>query len=242
MTQTKTWPMDDRWLDRLVDGELSAEEYAAVMRSLDDAPDGWRRCALAFLEAQAWQRDLGAMRGEAPSPTASVVVVRPATAAKRWPLLLAVAASFVLAFGLGIAMRPLTPTMSPAPVGGQLAENSVRPTLPGEGADAAPSPNGFLAPASALPSGNVTFVMDHGDGSGSREVPVPVYDWSPENEQWLSGQPMAPSSELQRAVQRFGHRVRTHKHFIPVETGDGRHVLFPVDQMEITPAGRRMYQ
>ena len=106
----------------------------------------------------------------------------------------------------------------------------------------APSPEDFVAPASAVPSGNVTFVMDHGDGSGSREVPVPVYDWSPESERWLSGQPMAPSSELQRAVQRFGREVRTHKHFIPLETGDGRHVLFPVEQMEITPAGRRTYQ
>lgn len=242
MTQTKAWPMDDQLLDRLVDGELSAEEYATVVRSLDDAPDGWRRCALAFLEAQAWQRDLGAMRREGPSPTVSAVAVRPQAAAKRWPMLLAVAASFFLAFGLGIAMRPVTPTMSPTPVGGQLAGDSVRPSLPGEQVDRAPSPEDFLAPASALPSGNVTFVMDHGDGSGSREVPVPVYDWSPESERWLSGQPLAPSSELQRAVQRFGRDVRTHKHFIPLETGDGRHVLFPVEQVEITPAGRRTYQ
>ena len=242
MTQTKALPMDDRLLDRLVDGELGSEEYAAAVRSLDDAPDGWRRCALAFLEAQAWQRDLGAMRREAKSPTALGVAVRPQAAAKRWPLLLAVAASFLLAFGLGIAMRPLTPTTSTTPVGGQLAQDSVRPSRPGEQLDMAPSPGDFVAPASAVPSGNVTFVMDHGDGSGSREVPVPVYDWSPESERWLSGQPLAPSSELQRAVQRFGHDVRTHKHFIPLETGDGRHVLFPVDQMEITPAGRRTYQ
>lgn len=242
MTRTKAVPMDDRWLDRLVDGELSAEEYAAALRSLGDAPDGWRRCALAFLEAQAWQRELGAIGCEAKSPAASVVAVRSAAAPKRWPLLLAVAASFLLAFGLGVAMRPLAPRVLPTPAGGQLAQDSMRPSLPVDQVNMAPSPGGFAAPASAVPSGNVTFVMDHGDGSGSREVPVPVYDWSPESERWLSGQPMAPSSELQRAVQRFGHELRTHKHFIPLETGDGRHVLFPVDQMEITPAGRRTYQ
>jgi hypothetical protein len=242
MTQTKVVPMDDRLLDRLVDGELSAEEYAAVLRSLGDAPDGWRRCALAFLEAQAWQRELGAMGGEAKSPTASAVAIRPTAATKRWPLLLAVAASFLLAFGLGVAMHPLAPTASPTPVGGQLAQDSMRPSLPVEQVDMAPSPGNVAVPASAVPSGNVTFVMDHGDGSGSREVPVPVYDWSPESAQWLSGQPMAPSSEMQRAFQRVGRDVRTHKHFIPLETGDGRQVLFPVEQMEISPAGRRAYQ
>jgi hypothetical protein len=242
MTQTNALPMDDRLLDRLVDGELSAEEYAVVLRSLGDAPDGWRRCALAFLEAQAWQRELGVMGREAKSPTAPVVAVRPQAAAKRWPLLLAVAASFLVAFGLGIALRPLTSTMSPASVGGQLADDSIRPRLPGEQGDLAPSPEDFVAPASTVPSGNVTFVMDHGDGSGSREVPVPVHEWSRESERRLSGQPMAPSSELQRALQRVGHEVRTHKHFIPWESGDGRNVLFPVEQVEITPAGRRAYQ
>jgi len=242
MTQTKALTMEDRLLDRLVDGELSAEEYAAVLRSLGDSPDGWRRCALAFLEAQAWQRELGMMGREAKSPTESAVAIRPTAATKRWPLLLAVAASFLLAFGLGVGMRPLAPTGSPTPVDGQLALDSIRPSLPGDQVDMTPSTGNFAAPAVAVPSGNVTFVMDHGDGSGSREVPVPVYDWSPESERRLSGQPLAPSSELQRAVQRFGHEVRTHKQFIPWETGDGRQVVFPVEQVEITPAGRRAYQ
>ncbi len=242
MTQSKTLPMDARLLDRLVDGELSAEEYAAVLRSLDDAPDGWRRCALAFLEAQAWQREMGSMGREAKSPTASVVAIRPAAAVKRWPVLLAVAASFLLAFGLGVATRPLSPTTSPTSAGGQLAQDSTRPSLPSDRVDMAPSPGEFAASSSAVPSGDVTFVMDRGDGSGGREVSVPVFDWSPESERRLSGQPTAPSSEWQRVLQRIGHDVQTHKHFIPVETGDGRHVLFPVDQMEITPAGRRTYQ
>lgn len=230
MNETKRLPLDDRLLDRLVDGELSPEEYAAVLRSLGDAPDGWRRCALAFLEAQAWRRELGLATGQTPSPAAPPLIVRPTAAAKRWPLLLATAASFLLAFGLGIVMRPSA--SGPAPAGGQLAGDN-RPSLPVQ--------QGAM-PSETMPSGNVTFVMDHGDGLGSREVPVPVYEWSPEYAQWLSGQPSAPSSGLERAVQRFGHQVRTHKHFIPFETGDGRDVVFPVDQVEITPAGRRTYQ
>ena len=41
-------------LDRLVDGELSPGERQQVLRWLDMREDGWRRCALAFLEAQTW--------------------------------------------------------------------------------------------------------------------------------------------------------------------------------------------
>jgi hypothetical protein len=242
MNQTTDLPADDRTLDRLVDGELSPAEYDRALRSLDDQPDGWRRCALAFIEAQAWRRELGILRREDTSPTAPEVTVRPATARKRWPLLLAVAASFLSAFGLGLALRPFAATGPQAPVGVPLADGSARPDMPVESVDVKPTPLAPLEPKSSAPSGNVMFVMDHGDGSGSREVPVPVFDLSPENEQSLSREPLAPSSEMRRAFQRLGRDVRMQKHFIPLETLDGRHVVIPVEQMEITPAGRRAYQ
>ena len=41
-------------IDRLVDGELGDADRAALLRELDREPDGWKRCAHAFLEAQAW--------------------------------------------------------------------------------------------------------------------------------------------------------------------------------------------
>ena len=51
-------------LDRLVDGELPDGDYRTLIHRLDDAPDGWRRCALSFLEQQALQRDLKQMLKE----------------------------------------------------------------------------------------------------------------------------------------------------------------------------------
>ena len=53
---------DDRRWDRLVDGSLSEREYRAMLAALDEQPDGWRRCALAFLEAQAWSGEMQQMR------------------------------------------------------------------------------------------------------------------------------------------------------------------------------------
>ncbi len=51
-------------LDRLVDGELPDGDYCTLIHRLDDSPDGWRRCALSFLEQQALQRDLKQMLKE----------------------------------------------------------------------------------------------------------------------------------------------------------------------------------
>jgi anti-sigma factor RsiW len=52
-------PGDDRLIDQLVDGELPDTERRDLLLRLENAPDGWRRCALAFLEAQAWCEALG---------------------------------------------------------------------------------------------------------------------------------------------------------------------------------------
>ena len=54
-------------LDDLVAGELSGDQYRAVLRQLDATPDGWKRCALAFLEDQAFREDLGQLLGEQPA-------------------------------------------------------------------------------------------------------------------------------------------------------------------------------
>jgi len=50
-------PIPDHLLDRLVDGQLSDEEYRLVLRALENSDEGWRQCALAFLENQALQRE-----------------------------------------------------------------------------------------------------------------------------------------------------------------------------------------
>jgi hypothetical protein len=46
-------PLDEA-IDLLVDGELSDDEFRALIQELDVAEDGWRRCSLAFIEAQQW--------------------------------------------------------------------------------------------------------------------------------------------------------------------------------------------
>ena len=45
-------------LDRLVDGRLGDEAYRELLCQIDADPDGWKQCALAFLEHQALEKEL----------------------------------------------------------------------------------------------------------------------------------------------------------------------------------------
>ena len=110
--------------DRLVDGELSAAERRELLASLDGRPTGWRRCALAFLEAQTWQNELGRLVREKPATvvdsnrstedrtqfftrsTVRLFAGRPVTT---W---FALAASVMFAFTLGLALR-ISPSPTP---------------------------------------------------------------------------------------------------------------------------------
>ena len=62
---------DDRQFDLLVDGELGEEDRRALLGRLDGEPGGWRRCALAFLEAQAWKREFATLLRPAQSGRAA---------------------------------------------------------------------------------------------------------------------------------------------------------------------------
>jgi len=104
---------NERLLDRLVDGELADDERRELLAALDDPQgvwrdQGWRRCALAFLESQAWEHQCKQIVAEParpqqeppslaslPAPLAAPLE-RPRVG--RW---LAVAASLLFAFSLG---------------------------------------------------------------------------------------------------------------------------------------------
>src|SRR4029078_3395485 len=94
--------------DRLVDGELAGGERRQLLESFDKRPEGWRRCALAFLEAQSWREEMGQVaRGVAtaatvPKATASSVAMARKSSWSSVATWLAMAACLFLAFGLGL--------------------------------------------------------------------------------------------------------------------------------------------
>jgi len=102
-------PASGRLLDRLVDGSLPEAERRQLLLRLEAEPDGWRRCALAFLEAQTWREAFAPLAGAASVPVTGVVSTTRAPVPKpRHPIVrgAALAACVLIAFTLGWALRP----------------------------------------------------------------------------------------------------------------------------------------
>lgn len=94
--------MNASQIDLLIDGELSPEARRELLARLDESPDGWRRLALAFLEAQAWRESFAEAAREAPLPV-PLITIRP----KRLRLApwMARAAVVLAAFAMGWAIH-----------------------------------------------------------------------------------------------------------------------------------------
>jgi hypothetical protein len=250
--------LDDRCFDLLVDGELSEPQRRDLLSSLDREPSLWRRCALAFLEAQSWKQVLGdddgrdQSTGGLPVP-ADQGQVQPssATTSDRKPwfhthlnTLLAMAASFLLALFVGMKVEQFR--FDGAAIPGDLTiaaktESSSAPT-------AQTTPKAFIAQrkpsADAVPGPWQTVTLSLPDGSegGSRSVDLPAYEQTNLDEDWLRSvaSPALPP-ELIQALQLRGYQLRQQQAIVPFEMNDGRRLVVPVDQVEITYVGNPTY-
>ena len=223
---------DDTRFDRLVDGQLSAEEYRALVASLDDEPGGWRRCALAFLEAQVLGQELVAIRRDVTTTAPSLAASRSAKspiATIAWKHYLAMAASLLVALALGLALPPLWRWSAPPDVG--------PPTqIVGRGPAALQPPAEPDGQPRAVASARLVV---SGPGGVTEAGELPIYELSGSSGDWLDQQAL-PLMLLDELARR-GHRVERQQQYVPVDLGDGRRAVIPVEAIQITPVSRRAY-
>ena len=164
---------DDVLLDRLVDGELSDEEYRQAVASLDERPDGWRRCALAFLEAQALRRELGELAACSQQRQPGTAIP-PATARCRlsmWPAAAVAASLLAFALGVGAAGFFRFERQDTTAAG----NNTPRPHV-------AAAPSTLSAPPAAprhealRPVSSVRLMLNDGDGEPTELGQLPVVE------------------------------------------------------------------
>lgn len=229
--------IDEATLNRLVDGELDEPEYRRTLLRLDVEPDGWKRCALAFLEHQALQRELGdclADLSEEKGRARGIPARRkPAPHRRRgWEIVLAAAAGLVLAVWGGFEyQRGRTPQQASARTDSSVARSSTDHVVGRERREPADSAQG----ESFDPVGNVLLVMDPTTGGQSQRVHLPVYP--PEAWESLLRNRSAFPDHVERALNRLGSDVRRDVFLTPVQLEDGRQLLIPLEQVEINPAG-----
>jgi hypothetical protein len=209
-------------LDRLVDGELNETDRRELLLQFEREPEGWRRCALAFLEAQCWKQELGLM---APSTeavaSASTPVspdVRPATSSGRasWRQHLATAltlcACFLIALAIGLNFR-----------GGAGSTHN--------------RDSSQVNPATheLNPSDELQIEGLNGETESVR-VPRNRHDATAQN--IADQRPDAMPQSVQREFERMGNEVVQKREVVPYPLKSGRSLMVPVDHAEIHYVGR----
>ena len=245
MNTTPDNPQNDdlRQFDLLVDDELSEKQRRRLLSSLDDEPGGWRRCALAFLEAQSWKKELRTYLREPSGPTDRA---KPSIGGKghrirlsrHVPSVLAVAASFLLAltavWWLQGMWRPGDVATSPAI--NAIAQNEELPAgQPVEPRAIEPKPP-RLPQASSSPW-RMVALGGADDAQGAGLVRVPAVERDRLDTAGLSNLPTAMPDDIRRALEQSGHQVRQRRELVPFEMQDGRRLVVPVDQVDVQYVG-----
>lgn len=253
-----------RQLNRLVDGELSATEYRQLLASLDSAPEGWRRCALAFLESQALSRDLlGVARDPAPRWSAMLAAANaPVTPAESARSPMAVQKPGNVVDGERPPLRrsgdgTLSAFRWAALAASWLVVFGVGWGLHGTTANHEP-PRGVLKPN--IRSGLAL------DGSGMSAAPVrtsggglggpagkpvgpgtndPVRVPSAPHEQlvdtYVPPEYRLPPADIREDVRARGIDVREREMYLPLQLEDGQQYVVPVRELKVAPWKRPAY-
>jgi hypothetical protein len=252
---------DNLRFDRLVDGELSENERRELLAGLDSEPSGWRRCALAFLEAQCWKQAFGSIakenesaltpEGDSPIFTARKSGQSPSDSHRSaWPgrlgTVLAMAASFMAAVWIGslFLSTQAGKSVSPSNIGpgNEIAVNAGRQLPPEpfrpENNLAAAQPR-IETPSSPWQVVNVSL-PSNGQTPG-QSINVPAQERNAIDEQWLRGLPPAIPDNVLQALARTGHEIKQRRELVPVPLKDGRRLAMPVDQVEVHYVGNGSY-
>ncbi len=221
---------EDALFDRLVDGELSATERQQLLASLDNREDGWRRCALAFLEAQAWGGEFKQMLADPGDSPQVVSLPRNASAVPtgRW---LAIAAGLLIAFGIGW----LTNSAQPDQPNGQQTTlaNTERQKLP------VPAELPDAAIEAIDPHDAVTLLVRDVSGNDQR-VHVPLMEVEALNDQFADALP----AELRNRFRNRGFDVQRRRRFAPMFFEQNEQLvpmIVPVDDTKIVPVSRPIF-
>jgi hypothetical protein len=222
---------DDVMFDRLVDGELSADERRTLLQSLDTRPDGWRRCACAFLEAQSWGREFRQFIQQPQVSTPErTSAERPIRAAKPKTLRRAmswsaIAACLVVAFSLGrLQTDGDTPTGS-VPL-------ASAPVMVGE-------PDDPQTDDANDPDALTLWVRN--ENGRVQPVRVPLMDADAvDRELGVQFRPGIPANVRSHLEDR-GYQVESKRRYAPFWFENGQRMVLPVEDTKIVPVSQNVY-
>ncbi|MCA9258991.1 MAG: hypothetical protein KDA61_07315 [Planctomycetales bacterium] len=236
---------NDRLLDRLVDGELTPDERREAILAIEGAPDGWRRCALAFLEAQSWRSAMQSFEfAPAPlqqSPPASSTLpgepqaTSPGAVESFWGYVAALAAGLLIAvaFGRGLPRGGTSPTHP----GEHDAEGALAQTVRPE-AEEPQHPDDMRS------SGDALTLLVRGQSGDVQRLELPLLS-AEELEPALDAVPnWAQAEPLRQRFKEHGLSLQARRRYAPLfieQGGDVVPMVVPVDDAYVTPVKHELY-
>lgn len=223
---------DNLDFDRLVDDELTPEERERLLASLDQQPEGWRRCALAFLEQQVWQREMKAFVAEVEQPSPSVLKNTAVASSERsfggrW---LALAAGLLLAFTAGWLVRPevarQNATQQLATSDNQVeVESKEKPAL------------------AVIDDHDVVTLLVRDDQGQARRVRVPLIEMADDDLHSDKLVELVPDDYRQK-LHRQGFDLRGRRRYAPLYFEQNEQLvptMVPVDDAYVVPVSRPVF-
>jgi len=237
-------------IDRLAADELDDDSRRALFAWLEHEPARWRRCALALLEAREMESAFDDWLGKSalgstspmgrkrpiasPRPSEPADERRGANRQRRRGriVMLAIAASVALAFGLGMAADRRLIARRAAPADPQAVAQVSRAADGGSRVES-PQPGEIAARDSQMSvvSGDGD---EKGDGSGISQQSDTVAS-TPSS----SGDEDLIPAYVKSQLERHGYRVDSRRQFVSVSLPDGRRALVPVERWKFSYVGNR---
>ena len=218
---------------RLIDGEMSFAEQRAMLATLDDTENGWKKLALALLEEQAFRREMLAFTSAEDGMGQKIAMDRSlskllssnpnnrAVKSSWWassaPFRVHVAIAALMAivcFGLGMRIEHYRqPTI-------MIAERTIPPTT--------------SSPSNAVETQQTMKLTFADQNSGAQTVEVPVADaFGAEATELLSQS--AVSDELRKKVEAQGYVIHEERKYVLVSLANGQQGIAPVSDVVVEP-------
>lgn len=237
-------PEEELLVERLVDGELSDEERELIVNRLDETVDGWRFCALSFLETQSFREALKKYpKGGGTSTLSSLVVpttqkVNNKRLSKDWRALsFSAAAGFLVAtVAIGGFIKYSSPSSSaqPKPAALVFHEESATNSLKTEPDVAFPvqkeaNADGKLLADSITPQ---TVVLNN-PAKGLSNITTPcleIAQYDPEDLQITNS---TIPQEVVNHMYNVGGTISAHRDEYRFPLDDNRILIVPVDTYDV---------
>jgi len=238
-TEQHIWELNESVFDALADGELSLVDRRQLLTACEAEPDGWRRCTLAFLEAQAWHCELAGLAETTRKPSAANAMTESGSLTSKLLSVAAVAAGLFIAFGLGFASKTLP---FGRPSGSSDAPSVAIVNIDDQSQVGSDDLEPFADVEQVADTRErIPFVVHGEDGGVIKEFDLPIHDQS-DIEAWQQtvGQSSVPIDWIDN-LKKLGHRIERQRRYVPYDLQDGRRLIVPIDEVNIIPVSQTVY-